>query len=283
MVRIALPNKGRLSEDIAVLLDDAGLPIRGRSERMLTASLGDAFEAIFVRAADIPELVADRAAAAGITGWDLVRESGRPLTSLLDLEFGRCQLVVAARQDAGPRSLEDLRPRTRVATCFPNVARAYFAERRVEVELVQVSGAVEAAPHLGIADVILDLMSSGSTLRVNGLSPIATVLESSARLVTRSGETPPPEIKDLGTALSSVLRARGKRYLMANVPRERLARVRECLPGLNGPTVSELSGGGSFVAMHAVVAAERVYRTIGALKELGCEGILVTRIERLMP
>jgi ATP phosphoribosyltransferase len=283
MVRIALPNKGRLSEDIAVLLDDAGLPIRGRSERALTAALGDAFEAIFVRARDIPELVADGAAAAGITGWDLVRESGRPLTSLLDLEFGRCLLVVAARQDGGPSSIEGVGSRTRVATCFPRIARSYFAERRVDVQLVEVSGAVEAAPHLGIADAILDLMSTGSTLRVNGLSPIATVLESSARLVTRAGETPPAEIRDLTTALASVLRARGKRYLMANVPRTELARVRECLPGLNGPTVSELSGGGSFVAMHAVVAADRVYRTIGALKELGCEGILVTRIERLMP
>jgi ATP phosphoribosyltransferase len=283
MVRIALPNKGRLSEDIAVLLDDAGLPVRGRSERALVASLGDAFEAIFVRARDIPEIVADGAAAAGITGWDLVRESGRSLASLLDLELGRCRLVVASRKDTGPTRLEELGPRARVATCFPRTARAYFAERGVEVEIVPVSGAVEAAPHLGIADIILDLTSSGSTLRVNGLSPIATVLESSARLVARAGEPPSREVRDLEVALASVLRARGKRYLMANVPRAKLADVRECLPGLNGPTVSELSGGGSFVAMHAVVAADLVYRTIGALKGLGCEGILVTRIERLMP
>jgi ATP phosphoribosyltransferase len=283
MVRIALPNKGRLSEDIAVLLDDAGLPIRGRSERALVASLGDAFEAIFVRARDIPELVADGAAAAGITGWDLVRESGRSLDSLLDLELGRCRLVVAAKADGGPREIGALGPHTRVATCFPRVTRAYFAERRIDVALVPVSGAVEAAPHLGIADVILDLTSSGSTLRVNGLSAIATVLESSARLVARAGETPSAEVLDLTTALASVLRARGKRYLMANVPRGRLDQVRECLPGLNGPTISELSGGGHFVAMHAVVAADVVYRTIGSLKGLGCEGILVTRIERLMP
>jgi ATP phosphoribosyltransferase len=101
--------------------------------------------------------------------------------------------------------------------------------------------------------------------------------------VARAGEPPSREVRDLEVALASVLRARGKRYLMANVPRAKLADVRECLPGLNGPTVSELSGGGSFVAMHAVVAADLVYRTIGALKGLGCEGILVTRIERLMP
>ncbi len=99
MVRVALPNKGRLTQDIAVVLDEAGLPIRGRSDRALVASLGDAFEAIFVRAEDIPEFIADGAAEAGVTGWDLVRESGRSLTSLLDLEFGHGRLVVAAKED----------------------------------------------------------------------------------------------------------------------------------------------------------------------------------------
>jgi ATP phosphoribosyltransferase len=283
MVRVALPNKGRLTEDIAVVLDEAGLPIRGRSERALVASLGDAFEAIFVRAEDIPEFVADGAADAGVTGWDLVRESGRSLTSLLDLEFGRCRLVVAAKDEKGPRRVEDVVSGARVATRFPRVTRAYFAERHVEVEIVTMAGAVEVAPHLGIADIIVDLTSTGSTLRVNGLSEIGTVLESTARLVARAGETPKEEVRDLTTALASVLRARGKRYLMANAPRERLEEVRKCLPGLNAPTISELSTGGRFVAMHAVVAADLVYRTIGALKALGCEGILVTRIERLMP
>jgi ATP phosphoribosyltransferase len=283
MVRVALPNKGRLTQDIAFVLDEAGLPIRGRSERALVASLGDAFEAIFVRAEDIPEFIADGAAEVGVTGWDLVRESGRSLVSLLDLEFGQCRLVVAAKEEKGPRRVEDVVSGARVATRFPRVTRAYFAERRVEVEIVTMSGAVEVAPHLGIADIVVDLTSTGSTLRVNGLREIGTVLESTARVVTRDGETTKEEVLDLTTALASVLRARGKRYLMANAPRARLDEIRRCLPGLNGPTILELSTGRHFVAVHAVVSADQVYRTIGALKALGCEGILVTRIERLMP
>lgn len=285
MIRVALPNKGRLVDDIRSVLDDAGLPIRGKSERSLSASLGTEFEAIFVRAQDIPEFVADGAADAGITGWDLVVESKRDLASLLDLEFGRCRLVLAATEDSGIASIADLAARaapTRVATSFPGIARGYFAAEKIPVEIVPVSGAAEIAPHLGIADVIVDLTSSGSTLKTNGLREVSTLLVSTARLIARTPAVPPP-LRELTIALASVLRARGQRYLMANVLKERLAEVRDCLPGLNGPTLSEVLNGGKFVAMHAVVPATNVYRTIARLQELGCEGILVTRIERLLP
>jgi ATP phosphoribosyltransferase len=283
MPRIALPNKGRLQDEVKTLLDDAGLPIRGRSERSLTASLGGEFEAIFVRAQDIPEFVADGAADLGITGADLVSESGRVLTELLDLEFGKCRLVVAVREDSGVTSLAQLTGRPRVASVFPRLTRTYFEKQRLGVDVVPVSGAAEIAPHLGIADIVVDLTSTGSTLKVNGLKEIATVMESSARLVARPELATQPWANELTLALSSVLRARGQRYLMANVPKDRLDEVRERLPGLNGPTLSEVLGGGRFVAMHAVVSASSIYKTVAALKACGCEGILVTRIERLMP
>lgn len=283
MPRIALPNKGRLQDEVKTLLDDAGLPIRGRSERSLTASLGGEFEAIFVRAQDIPEFVADGAADLGITGADLVAESGRVLTELLDLEFGKCRLVVAVKEDSGVTQLAQLSGRPRVASVFPRLTRSYFEKQRLGVDVVPVSGAAEIAPHLGIADLVVDLTSTGSTLKVNGLKEIATVMESSARLVARPDVATQPWAVELTMALSSVLRARGQRYLMANVPKDRLDEVRERLPGLNGPTLSEVLGGGRFVAMHAVVSASSVYKTVAALKTCGCEGILVTRIERLMP
>lgn len=280
-IRVALPNKGRLSEEIKTLFDDAGLPIRGRSERSLVASIGGEFEAIFVRAEDIPELVADGAADVGITGWDLVCETNRGLVSLLDLEFGRCRLVVATKDDDA-KPLPKAGDSVRVATKFVRLAHAYFAEQNVNATIVPFSGAVEVAPHLGIADIVVDLTSTGSTLKMNGLREVATVLESTARLIGRA-EKQPAEIDELTMALSSVLRARGRRYLMANVPRDALGQVRDCLPGLNGPTLSDLLDNTRFVAMHAVVPADTVYKTIGRLKALGCEGILVTRIERLMP
>jgi ATP phosphoribosyltransferase len=285
MLRIALPNKGRLSEDARELFTDAGLEVRGQGDRALTASLGGEFEAIFVRAADIPEFVADGAAQAGITGIDLVRESGRDVQELLDLEFGRCRLVVAAREESGIRSLADLRDRPRVATVFPRITADFFAQRQIPVDIVPVSGAAEIAPHLGIADIVVDLTSTGSTLKVNGLLEVATVLESSARMITTvpTGDVRRAPLEELVDALSSVLRARSRRYLMANVPRARLAEVQAILPGISGPTVIDIMNHGEMVAVHAVVSASTIYRTIGQLKQLGGQGILVTRIERLMP
>lgn len=289
MLRIALPNKGRLAQSSRDLFADAGLEVRALGDRALTASLGGEFEAIFVRAQDIPEFVADGAADAGVTGWDLVQESERPHEVLLDLEFGVCRLVVAAREESGIRGVDDLPAAARVATAFPRVAARYFADIGREVEIVPVSGAAEIAPHLGIADIIVDLTSSGSTLKVNGMREVVTVLESTARLIaaSRSGGGVVDEkrraLDELVDALSSVLRARGKRYLMANVPREALPQVKRIIPGLHGPTVIDILNGGQYVAVHAVVPAQAIYRTISALKSVGGEGILVTRIERLMP
>jgi ATP phosphoribosyltransferase len=285
MLRIALPNKGRLADEARELFNDAGLEVRARGDRALTASLGGEFQALFVRAQDIPEFVADGAADAGITGWDLVAESSRALDVLLDLEFGRCRLAVAATEESGIASATQIPAGARVATSFPRLTRRFFEELNRQVELVPVTGAAEIAPHIGIADVIVDLVSTGSTLRVNGLLEIATVLESTARLVVTHGVVGAKTraLDELSAALESVIRARGKRYVMANVPKDRLDDVRRVLPGLNGPTVIDILNGGVYVAVHAVTPASTIYRTVTELKALGAEGILVTRIERLMP
>ena len=287
MYRIALPNKGRLAEDARALFTDAGLDVRVHGDRALSAALGrgDQFQAIFVRAEDIPEFVADGAAELGVTGWDLVAESEREVDCLLDLQFGRCRLAVAAAEDGGIRSVTDIPPRSRVATTFPRLTRAFFDASRLPVEIVPVSGAAEIAPHLGIADIIVDLVSTGSTLRVNGLREVATVCESSARLIARRPRKDASDtiVRELVSALESVVRAKGQRYLMANVPRAALGSVKEVLPGLNGPTVVDILNGGEHVAVHAVVGAADIYRTIARLQSLGATGLLVTRIERLVP
>lgn len=300
MLRIALPNKGRLADDARALFADAGLEVRSPGQRALVASLGGEFEAIFVRAQDIPEFVADGAADAGITGLDLIRESGREVEELLDLEFGACRLVAAARAESGITALAHVTGAHRVATVFPRLTQKFFEESGCSVTVVPVSGAAEVAPHLGIADLVVDLTSTGSTMRVHDLREIATVLESSARMITAPATASAPvsggsrgmaapardrafALRELGAALESVIRARGQRYIMANVPRDALDRVRRVLPGLNGPTVVDLLNGGTHVAVHAVVPRCSIYRTIADLKALGGEGILVTRIERLMP
>lgn len=286
-LRIALPNKGRLAQDTRDLFADAGLEVRAASDRALTASLGGEFEAIFVRAQDIPELVSDGAADVGVTGLDLIQESGRLVETRLDLGFGRCRLAVAAREESGIDGVAALRDGTRVATTFPRVAERYFRDAGRAVEIVPISGAAEIAPHLGIADVIVDLVSTGSTLRVNGLREVETIMTSTAHLVASAAggswdAGKRRALEELSTALESVVSARNQRYLMANVPRTRLEEVRQIIPGINGPTVIDILDGGAHVAVHAVVPAASIYRTIARLKELGGEGILVTRIERLM-
>ncbi|MEJ2540021.1 MAG: ATP phosphoribosyltransferase [Gemmatimonadota bacterium] len=286
-MRIALPNKGRLSETALELFETAGLRAEFSSERALVAQLGPDFEAIFVRATDIPEYVADHAADLGVTGADLVAESGREVTELLDLGFGRCRLAVAVPESSPVQKPDDVPQGSRVATSFPSLTRRFFRQKGIDIEIAPVSGATEIAPHLGVAEVIVDLVSTGSTLRVNRLREVGTVLESTARVVadpaTLADAERRPAVDEVIAALESVLRARARRYLMANVPRDRLDEVRNVIPGINGPTIVEVLDEDGWVAAHAVVEADRVYQTIARLKTLGAEGILVTRIERLMP
>jgi ATP phosphoribosyltransferase len=288
-LRIALPNKGRLAEGALGLLDRAGLQPETVSDRALRAELGTDFTALFVRASDIAEFVADGAADLGITGSDLVDEAGRGLDTLLRLGFGRCRLVVAAR-DGEWESADALPDGVRIATSFPASTTRWFRARGKRIEIVPVSGAAEIAPHIGVADVISDLVGTGSTLKVNGLRELATIAEAEAVLVSRPGLADGPDagesprrVGELVSALESVIRADGKRYLMANVPRTVLAELKRVLPGLNGPTIVDVLNAGEHVAAHAVVDQADVYRTIAALKRIGAVGILVTRIERLMP
>ena len=283
MLRIAIPNKGRLADETRQLFDDAGLPVRAAGDRALSASLGGIFEAIFVRAQDIPELIADSVADVGITGFDLVSEADLDLCVLSDLGYARCRLVVAASEESGMTAIDTLPAGARVATTFPRTTARFFAQAHRDVTIVPVSGAAEIAPHLGLADVIVDLVSTGSTLRMNGLREVETILESTARVIVRPGGTDRKAIGDLVAALDSVVRARGQRYVMANVRRDQLPAVKRILPGLNGPTVIDIMNGGELVAVHAVVPAAGILGVIGELRAIGAQGVLVTRIERLVP
>ena len=280
-MRIAVPNKGRLHEPTVELLERAGLHLVDGADRKLYADTVDPdVTVLFARAADIPEYVADGAAAIGITGLDQQRESGADLVDLLDLEFGRCRLVLAAPEGSDIDALEDLAGGT-VATEFPRITREFFADRGVEVDIAEVSGATELTPHVDIADAIVDITSTGTTLRMNRLAVVEEVMTSSVRLFAHPDRVDDGKVEQIRTALESVLAASDRRYLMMNVPEERLDAVRDVIPGLGGPTVMEIAGEG-MVAVHAVVDEERVFETIASLREAGASGILVTEIERLV-
>ncbi len=283
-MRIAVPNKGRLHEPTIDLLKRAGLHVVDGADRRLYAETVDPEVTIlFARAADIPEYVADGAADAGITGHDQLVEAGTTSTSeLLDLGFGQCRLVLAAPEDGGITAPEDVAGRT-IATEFPRITRQYLDEADIDAEIVEVTGATELTPHAGMADAIVDITSTGTTLQVNRLAIIDEVLQSSVRLFAREDVLEDPKLKQIQTALESVLAAEGKRYLMMNVPRDRLEEVRDVIPGLGGPTIMDIADDeDGKLAVHVVVDERDVFEVITNLKAAGASDILVTEIERLV-
>lgn len=281
-MRIAVPNKGRLHDPTVDLLERAGLHVVDGAERKLYADTVDPdVSLLFARAADIPEYVSDGAADLGITGLDQVREADRDnVEPLLDLAFGRCRLVVAAPEDGPIASLADLDGGT-IATEFPHITETFLAEEGVSADVVEVSGATELTPHVDMADAIVDITSTGTTLRMNRLTEIAEVLRSSVHLIARSDIREDPKVDEVETALGSVIAADGKRYLMLNTPADSLEEVKAVLPGMGGPTVMDIAGDDT-VAVHAVVDESEVFSTITDLKAVGASDILVTEIERLV-
>ncbi|MHB9287273.1 ATP phosphoribosyltransferase [Halobacteriales archaeon Cl-PHB] len=280
-MRIALPNKGRLHDPAVDLLERAGLHLVDGADRKLYADTVDPeVTVLFARAADIPEYVADGAADVGITGLDQAREAGHDLVDLLDLEFGSCRLVLAAPEESAVETVEDLEGGT-VATEFPRITGNYFDEQGVDVEIAEVSGATELTPHVDIADAIVDITSTGTTLRMNRLGIVDEVLQSSVRLFARPDVADDPKVEQISMALGSVLAAEDRRYLMMNVPQDRLEDVKDVIPGMGGPTVMDIAGG-EMVAVHAVVDEGQVFETIADCKDVGASDILVTEIERLV-
>jgi ATP phosphoribosyltransferase len=286
MIRIAIPNKGRLRDPSIHLLAKAGLSVPAESTHrgLITESACGRFRILSVSARDVPNYVASGAADCAITGTDLVEESGLALTRRLELGFGRARLVLAVPESSPVRSPEELAPGLRVASVYPRLTREYFQRLAKPYRWVAVSGAVEAAPGLEIADAIVDLSETGTTLRTNGLRTVATLCTTQAALVTAPGLSTRvrQEVDELELALESVVRAGQCRYLMANVPSSLLTELSALLPGVEGPTVLPILGRADWVAVHAVVEAEAVNGVVAMLKEGGATGILIASLERMV-
>lgn len=289
MIRIAIPNKGRLHEPTLALFKDSGLPVYGggnESRRLLSRTCDPDILFIFARSADIPLFVEEGTADLGITGLDLVIEKNADVELMTKTGFGSSKLVLAVPEGSDISSLEHLHSK-KIATEFPEITRRFLQREKIKgVEVIEVSGACEMTPHIGVADAIVDITSSGTTLLINKLVKIDTVFESDVYLIGNKKSLDNPEKQkmfDIKLAIESVLRAKSKRYVMMNVPARCLDNVQKILPSLTGPTVMEVEADEKMFALHVVVDASDIFTLVGHLKEAGAQGILVIPIERLIP
>ena len=279
---LALPSKGRLREPSWSLLEASGVSPQEPGERVLQAHCRNAdIDLLFVRADDVPEYVQDGVVDCGITGLDLIYERECDVEVLLRLGYGTCSLQAAVSMEDRATTIEDLEGR-RIATSHPNIAMKMLADRGVKAEIVRVAGSVEISPRLGLADAIIDLVSTGSTLRTNGLRSIGVLFESEAVLVGRIGSIDPEARRILTMVLGSVVNARANRYLLCNVSKDRLQEITALLPTSGSPTVMDLATPG-VVAVHALVPAADIWRLLPELEACGASSILTLPVERMVP
>ena len=284
-LKIAIPNKGRLSEKIYELLNAAGLNFEAKSERCLHITTQDKkCSIIFVRTQDIPKFLDAKVAHIGFTGLDIVKEEGIELDVIKRFDFGYCDMVIAVKEEDKYQKTEDLPDTINVATSFPNIAKNYFKQMGKTAKIIEVNGAVEITPSLGLSDVIVDITSSGSTLKQNRLRIIDKIMDSSCVIVQRKdlSDEIKKQISALLTAINAVIKKKKKKYLMVNLPKTKLEELKTFLPGLSSPTVMTLWGDDKNVAVHVVVDKDKIYDSINHLKAIGGEGILILTVDQMV-
>jgi ATP phosphoribosyltransferase len=281
-LKLAVPAKGRMAEPALGLCADAGLSFEVTERSLVVPCANAPVDLLLVRPSDIPEYAQDGVVDLGITGANLVVEAEVDVVTLAELGFARCSLEAAVPDDAPQQEIGDL-DGLRVATAYPASTRSLLAQRGVECELVPVSGSVEATPRLGLADAIVDLVSTGSTMSANGLRPIGRLLVSQAVLVGgRAAVDARRDLVDrLELMLSGVVAARRRRYVMMNAHVDDLPAIRALLPGMGAPSVLQLADEGE-IAVHAAVETDEIWALLPLLRDAGATSILVLPIERLV-
>ena len=274
-----------MNERTIELLAKAGIDLgEDVGRRLYIRARNQDIEVLFLRAQDIPEFVATGAIDIGITGQDQVAEAGAQLEQVLELRFGYCHMAVAVPEASGVKDASEIKDGSKIATSYPNIARRYFESLGKDVSIIVVTGAAEIMPYLGISDYIVDLVSTGSTLKMNRMIEAGRILDSQAAVFTskQSMERYGEQIEEIVSSIQSVIDAENKRYIMADVPRDRLTDVERIIPGIGGPTVLDIAGNSGFMAVHAVIDSDQTFHVIAELKKIGAKGILTTPIERLV-
>ena len=283
-LKLALQKDGRITEDSVNLLRATGLELEFQSRALFSPCRNYPLDVLFVRDDDIPEYVQDGVSDFGIVGENIVTEKDARVMLVERLGFGKCQLVVCAPKGGAIKNLADLKEK-RIATSYPSMVKRFLASNNIAAEVIEISGSVEITPALDVADATCDIISTGSTARVNGLEVIDTIMKSEAVLVA-SPDSLNSKLKKRGIELllsrfRSVLNARGKKYVMMNAPASAVERLKTLIPGMKSPTVVPLANP-NLVAVHSVVAEESFWDVIEQLKQTGATDIVVIPIEKII-
>ena len=282
MLRLAIQKSGRLSEDSLALIRECGINFISSSYKLKTEATNFPLEILFLRDDDIPGYVQDGVADLGIVGQNVLVEAGYPELEVETLGFSKCRLSLAVPRAAGYDSIEALQGKN-IATSYPNILGRYLAENGVRANLHTISGSVEIAPSIGLAEAICDIVSSGSTLLGNGLREVETVFRSEAVLIAQPKLSAEQAdlLAQLQFRMQAVRRAKRSKYILLNAPITALEEVRRLLPGIKSPTVTPLAEAG-WVSVQSVVQEDDFWHVTNQLKAVGAEGILVLPIEKMI-
>jgi ATP phosphoribosyltransferase len=281
-LKIGIQKSGRLYEDSVQLLRECGIDLRNVKDRLRTESDNFPLEVFFLRDDDIPQYVEDGVADCGIVGENVLYEKNRRVEVVEKLGFGKCRLSVAVPRSQLYEGVQDLQGK-RIATSYPHLVTQFLAGHAVQAEIHEISGSVEIAPGIGLADVVADLVSSGSTLFMNGLREVETILQSQAVLVRNSqlGDEQQSLLDRLLFRIQAVKKAKRNKYVLLNAPNDKLKEIIALLPGMKSPTVLPLAESG-WSSVHSVLSEDEFWDRIEKLKAAGAQGILVVPIEKMV-
>ena len=282
MLRIAVQSKGRLYDDTMQLLAEADIKVSPNKRTLLTESLNFPLEVLYLRDDDIPQSVAGGVADIGIVGENEFLERGEDAQVISRLGFSECRLSLAVPKETKYTGIEWFNGK-KIATSYPNILRHFLNEKDVNADIHVITGSVEISPGIGLADGIFDIVSSGSTLSSNNLVEVATVMKSEALLIGnwKMDDEKHKILSEMLFRFEAVRSAQDKKYVMMNVPKNRVKEITNVLPGIKSPTIIPLADE-SWCSIHTVLDEKRFWEIIGKLKELGAQGILVTPIEKMI-
>lgn len=283
-LKLAIQKEGRLTEETLSFLKSAGLVFENSQKRLFSICRNFPLEILFVRVNDIPDYVTSGVVDLGIVGQNILYEERPRVKKLLNLRYSLCSLTVAVPNESVINDITQLRNK-KIATTYPNSVKRFFKKNAVDIETILISGSVEIAPALGVADAVVDLVSTGSTLALNDLRPLTTIYNSDAVLIENelsyANDKKKLLIEKLLMRFKGVLSAQNYKYIMMNAPENILPRLKKVIPGLKSPTIAKLGKDG-WVSVQSVVKEDVFWETIEKLKKVGASGIIVLPIEKMI-